>query len=340
MPNAMGNGYYQWALADSGYQQLTRSLDQLKPTGQMSLASSIEAAYGAAKIHTATLMKSLAPLARSKHNPVAEEPMGDISFAREHLVDKDTRGAVEAYARKLYSPYNVAGDFKQGGAPDNANQRQFEAKVAGFLAHTGQDKAIHKAADHAAERLLGMGDNDKPNLRAVAPDFIPVVLRVAVHDEGKPVFDKLDAIFNKAKRPLVRSAALRAMASAKQPKLAKKVRAMALDPDVTKRNEVRTILYGQIFQPETRDATWKWIKSNYGKLSKRMPGSFGGRIPAVAGAFCSDKKANEVKAFFKGKLEAHPGSKRTLAQAMERAHLCAAMKKAQQASAEEFFSQM
>ncbi|HET7370808.1 MAG TPA: M1 family metallopeptidase [Gammaproteobacteria bacterium] len=339
MPNARGNGYYQWSLGNTGYQQLTQSLDQLTPVGQMSLAGSIEAAFHAGKINTAEAMQALEPLAHSKHEEVAEEPMGLIGFAHEWLTEGKAKNGVEAYARKLYSGYDVAGDFEKGGAPEDANQRAFEAHVAGFLADTAKDQNVRKAATAGGLRVLGMSDDGKADFNAMSSDFIPLALRVTVREKGEPVFDKLNQLFTSAPNPFVRGATLGAMASVTEPKLAEKVRAMALDPEVIKRNEIVTVLFSQFMQPETREAAWQWTQKNYDTLVSRLPGNFGGRLPMVARAFCSEAKAAEVKQFFQGKLKEHPGSERTLTQALESAHLCAAQREAQSDSAQKFFSQ-
>ncbi|HET7569568.1 MAG TPA: M1 family metallopeptidase [Gammaproteobacteria bacterium] len=339
MPNTEGVGYYQWSLGDTGYAELTKSLDQLTPVGQMSLAGSIEAAFDAGKINTIQAMKALAPLAHSKNEPVAEEPMSLLRYAHEWLVSGKTKDALEAYAQKLYGQYDVAGDFKKGGAPDDANQREFEAKVAAFLADTGRDQQVRQAADDAAARLLGLGNNSKPDLTAVASDFIPVALTVAVQDKGKPVFDALDQVYRHAQNPMVRGVALQAMASATDPQLAARIRAMSLDSNVVRQNEVMRIWLGQISQPETREATWQWFKKNFKQAVARVSADHMGRLPMIAEAFCSDKKAEEVKNFLAPRLAKYPATHRAMAQAMEAAHLCAARRKAQSPSAEKFFSQ-
>jgi alanyl aminopeptidase len=342
MPNAKGIGYYQWSLDKTGYRELTKSRDRLTPTGQLSLAGSIEAAFHAGKIDTAEAMQALAPLAHSQHGPVAEEPMGLIAFAHERLLSGKAKHNAEAFARKLYSHYNVAKDFKKGGAPKKADRRQFEAHVASFLTDTGKDRKVRKAADQAAKRLVGLNDSHagkgKPDFNAVASDFVPVALMVGVRQTGQPVFDKLEQTFRHASTPFVRNVTLHAMASATTPKLAKRVRAMMLKPGLLRENEIPTILFTQFGQPETREATWQWLKSNYHQLIKELPSDFFLRLPMVGRFFCSDKKAADVKAFFKGHTEAQPGSKRVLTQALEAAHLCAAERKAQSASAKKFFS--
>ncbi len=343
MPNAEGIGYYQWALDGDGYGALMKAFDTFTPETQLTIAGSIDAAFHDASLDTAQAMKLLAPLTRADNHAVAEAPMMLVSFAREHLVNKKQQSAVEAWARKLYRHYDVAGAFKPGGAPKDANQRQFESSVAAFLADTGRDKTVRTAAAAAADRVLdldskGRGGDGSFDIQALSADFVPTALKVALQDQGKPVFNALVKTFKQADNPFVRNVSLDALASATQSALAKRVRNMALDKTLTKRNEVATILFGQFGQPETRDATWSWLKTHYSELVKRMPGNFGGYLPRIAGVFCNTSKANEVKTFFQGKLADHPGSQRTLAQAMERASLCAALKKAQSPSAKKFFT--
>lgn len=339
MPNADAKGYYQWSLSGEGYSSLLAQSDALQPVEMMSVAGSVGAAFRAGKIDTAEAMKALKPLADSDSHEVAKEPMGLVGFARTRLVNEDTKPKVEAFARKLYSKYDVAKDFSKGGAPSDSNQRLFEASVANFLADTGRDPKVRKAAVDGAKRLLGLNDSGKPDFGAMSSDFIPTALTIAVQDAGAPVFNVLDQMFQHAQQPFIRVIALRAMSSATDPKLSDKVRSMALDQKALKRNEIMTVLFGQMSQPETRDATWSWLKANYDQLVKIMPPDHARRLPMAARFFCSDAKADEVESFFnEDRIKELPGAKRALAQAVESARLCAAERKAQSDSAQKYFS--
>ncbi|HEX5314265.1 MAG TPA: M1 family metallopeptidase, partial [Gammaproteobacteria bacterium] len=268
LPNADGDGYFQWSLDKGGYAALAGALDRLSPADQMSFAGSIEAAFNAATIDTATTMRTLAALAHAKSYPVAEEPMDLVTFARERLTGAQAKAGAEAFARKLYGGYDVAADFARGGAPANDNRREFEASVADFLAFTGQDKAVRGAADAAADRVLGLDDHGKTDFAAVAPDFLPIALSVAVRDQGKPVFDALEKILRNTSDPLIRSVTLDAMASATEPALAQRARAMVFEPGLLRKNEILAVVFIQMGQEQTRDATWEWLTANYEKLLK------------------------------------------------------------------------
>lgn len=341
MPNADGYGYYQWSLGKHGYAGLIKAFSKLSPLEQMSMASSVGAAFGAGKIDTADAMRALAPLAHSRYADVATVPMGLIGYAREWLLTGKAKHGAEAYARMLYRHYHVSRDFRPGGAPKDANRRQFEASVASFLAYTGQDRQVKRAADAAAMRVLGLNSKGrqvgKPDFHAISPDFVPVALSIAVRDKGAPVFNAVEHAFQHAPDPFVRNTALGAMSNAIDPALSKRLRAMVLQPGVLRKNEMAQVLFSQISQPETRDVTWQWMQDNYAKLAEILPSQLVSQLPFVATVFCSDAKAQEVNGFFKDKLADHPGSQRITAEAMESAHLCDTKRTAQRKSAEKFF---
>ncbi|MGH8401518.1 MAG: ERAP1-like C-terminal domain-containing protein, partial [Gammaproteobacteria bacterium] len=216
------------------------------------------------------------------------------------------------------------------------------AGVAGFLAYTGQDSKVKKAADAAAMRVLGLDSHGKatgkPDFGAVAPEFVSVALDTAVRDKGAPVFDAAYENFKNAPNPFVRNTMLGAMTSTTDPALVKRLRDMVFEPGALRQNEIASVLFSQFGRPETRDSAWQWFQDNYDQITKVLPEGLVSRMPGLAGVFCSDAKAEEVKAFFKDKMAGHPGSERVLAQAMESAHLCATRRAAQSPSAAKFFS--
>lgn len=335
MPNAGGNGYYQWVPADGDYAALTGALDGLSQVEQKALAGSISAAFNAGTIDTAQALQALEPLAHSEYQQVITEPMGLLRFAHEWLLEGKNQAQLEAYAQKLYGDYAVADNFTPGKAPTDPNQSIFEAEVAGFLVGM-HDPAVRKAAADGARRALGL-NGGQPDPAAVAPDFMPLALAVAVQDIGKPAFDALETLFRTTQNPAMRSIALGTMSAAIDPALAERVRALAFDPAL-KRNESVTIIFGQLSQPETRDATWAWFQQNFDKLLTVIPPDYARRVGAIAGQFCSTERADEVEAFIRPQLDKLPGAELSLDQGLERARLCAARRAAQRPSAEQRFA--
>lgn len=335
MPNAGGNGYYQWVSADGDYSALTSALGALSQVEQKALAGSIGAAFSAGTIDTPQALRALEPLAHSQYQQVITEPMGLLGFAHEWLLEGESQAQLEAYAQKLYGDYAVTDNFTPGKAPTNPNQSLFEADIAQFLALM-EDPAVRKAAADAAGRALGL-NGGQPNPAAVPPDFMPLALAVGVQDIGKPAFDALEGVFRNAQNPAMRAISLGTLSAAIDPALAERVRALVFDPAL-KRNESVTIIFGQLSQPETRDATWAWFQQNFDKLLTVIPPDYARRVGAVAGQFCSAARADEVEAFIRPRLDQLPGAELSLEQGLERARLCAARRQVQQPSAQAMFS--
>jgi len=81
-----------------------------------------------------------------------------------------------------------------------------------------------------------------------------------------------------------------------------------------------------------------WLKENDDALIEMIPESFRSRsLPGLGRAFCSADQSDDWQAFIKSHAERLPGYERTLAQATEMVHLCAALREARAADLIEAF---
>ena len=119
--------------------------------------------------------------------------------------------------------------------------------------------------------------------------------------------------------------------------LANRARALSLDSRL-RSNEMTTPLFVQMSMQETRDATWRYARTNIARLMERL-GNRSGFMPWLAASFCSEDEAAEVEAFFTPYLDRMPGGPRNLRSATEAIRLCAAGAAAQAPSAQRFFAQ-
>jgi len=142
-------------------------------------------------------------------------------------------------------------------------------------------------------------------------------------------------LFVNADDALLRARLLSALAHTKDPELAARARALALDERL-RLNEVTTPLRVQMSMPETREPTWLWVKEHFEELRGRLEDG-AGRLPRVGGAFCSEEKAEELETFFRQRAESLPGGPRTLANTLEEIRLCAARVETHRQNAMAFF---
>ncbi|MCL2450285.1 MAG: ERAP1-like C-terminal domain-containing protein, partial [Polyangiaceae bacterium] len=104
---------------------------------------------------------------------------------------------------------------------------------------------------------------------------------------------------------------------------------VVLLPEEVKLSEIRYVLGEAVRRRETYDIVYGWQKQRWTQLRTRFPGSFGGAmLVEVAGAMCSAAARDDARAFFVPAISGLEGVKRPLDEALERAGLCVALRRA------------
>jgi hypothetical protein len=151
-------------------------------------------------------------------------------------------------------------------------------------------------------------------------------LSVGVQDLGDSFFDKLVEQALASEDPQFRDAATGALARVEDPILVEKLQDELLAGNF-KGSEFRRIVARQMVRQATTEATYSWIKENFDAVMENMPQSLAGNpIPRLGSSFCSVDGADQWQAFIVSHAEDFPGYERDLAQAIESARLCAALR--------------
>ncbi len=337
MPNAEGAGYFRFALDAASLEALaTRGWEALSGLDKLALADSLSAAFANASLDAEAVMGALQPFARSDIRQVATMPMGLLEGAEEHLVERRQQGKVRDYAQSLYFPryYQLRMEPRRGESGETALLR---ASVVKHLALFVEQDNVRGLAERKGLAFLGFPRRGEVRRSAVDPNLVETVLTVAIQEGGAPVFDYALERFYESDDALLRGQLLRALASVKGETLANRARALSLDSRL-RSNEMTTPLFVQMSMQETRDATWRYARTNIARLMERL-GNRSGFMPWLAASFCSEDEAAEVEAFFTPYLDRMPGGPRNLRSATEAIRLCAAGAAAQAPSAQRFFAQ-
>jgi alanyl aminopeptidase len=337
MPNAGGAGYFRFSMDQADLEKLREAgWEHLSEREKVAFADSLVGAFQNGSLPAADFYTAMQPLARSSIRPVATKPIGSLHFAVDHLVPAENQAAVRAYAKRLYTPAYRRLRFRPRGEEDG-EQALLRASVVDALATIGEDRRVRREASRAAQRYLGYGRRGDGEVHPEALDtnLVGVALAVAVQDGDAGFFDHVLELFENADDALLRARLLSALAHSKDPELAERARALALDERL-RLNEVTTPLRVQMGMPETRQATWDWVKNHFEELRGRLEDG-AGRLPRIGGAFCSEQKAEEVETFFRQRAETLPGGPRTLANTLEEIRLCAARVETHRESTVAFF---
>lgn len=334
MPNANGTGYYRFSMDRGALRALRmRGWRSLTAREKMAVADSLGAAFRSNQLSAAQLYPMLEAFAETDLRSVAEEPLGHIAFADDHLLEGSRRG-LRRFARQLYAPlWRRLGWSPRSG--EDGETALLRASVLRGLAMRARDARLRRDSVRRAHAFLGYGGDGELHSDAVDPNLVSTVLTVAVQDGDEAFFDHLLGRYFESTNALHRGMFLGALSQTKNPELAARLRGLALDERV-RVNEMMTPLYYQMSMPEHREATWSWITENYGALASRLEAG-AGRLPSLVGFECSEQAAAAAEEYFGTWIQSVPGAPRNLASAVEKARLCGALVAAQRESAQGFF---
>ena len=337
MPNADGTGYYRFAL-DSDWLGKLRGpgWESLSDREKVAAADSMVGAFSNGSLPAADFYRGLEPLARSAVRPVGSAPIGSLAFALDDLLPAEERSRVRQYVQRLYQPAYRRLRFRPRGAEDG-EQALLRADVVTAMALLAEDRAVRREASTAGLRYLGYGRGGDGAIHedALDPNLVSVALAVAIQEGDAAVFDHALERFAESDDAMLRRQLLGAIAHTRDPELAARARALALDPRL-RVNELMTPLYVQMSMPETREPTWAWVAENFEALRGRLEDG-ASRLVELSDEFCSAERAEEVQAFFRQRADSLDGGPRALANTLETIRLCAARVEAQRSSASSFF---
>jgi alanyl aminopeptidase len=334
--NADAAGYFRLSVAPKDLATLrAHGFAKLSAREKVAYATSLRGAFSRATTPMKDVLEAVAPLAREADPVVAEEPMGYLTQARDWLIAEPSRARVEAYGRTLYGAAARKLGWEAAKGEDDET-RALRAAVLGFLATTARDPAVRAEAKKRGRAYLGLGGDGAIHSEAVDPNLAGVAVAVVGEDADRSTWDAMKAAFAKSVDEQVRSRLLVGMSVATSLELSAAARELVLDPAL-RDNEVTAPLSAQLARPELRDAAWAWLKEHLEAVLARLPRRGGAGLAGSVRAFCDDSHAQEAQSVFAHRVDHIDGGQRALAMAVEEVHLCAARRKAHEASARAFF---
>ncbi|MDZ4801624.1 MAG: M1 family aminopeptidase, partial [Bryobacteraceae bacterium] len=222
-----------------------------------------------------------------------------------------------------------------GKSGEDAENRLLRPGLLEFVATLGEDKALATEARKLTMEWL-------KDRKAVQPEMVSSVLRVAAWHGDKDLFEALLAEAKKSKVRRERQRILDAIGNFRDSEIAKRGLNLMLTGELDVR-ELTGLLMDYQENPETRTLPWEFVTANYDKLLPRLPTRLGvgaGAILPVAGAsFCSTEGYSQVQNFFEQRIQTISGGQRSLAKTLESIQLCEARVPAQQPDVARFLKQ-
>jgi alanyl aminopeptidase len=338
LPNADGAGYFRFALAPADLAKLReKGVASLTVREKTAYANSLRAAYNRSALPMSEILPAAAMLATDPHRDIALEPLGIIGQAREWLYEDKLRGAVERYAGSLYKGAFTKAGWKRSPNEDPA-RTALRSGLLGALASTARDAGVRAEAKRLGLAYLGDPKGTEVHADVIDADLVGTALAVVGDEVDRPLWDALKARLAKSDDAMIRRRLLTVLTQTTKPELVPLVRDLAFDP-VLRATETSWPVWSLLGHPETREATWQWVKANFDRLLAAVPKHHGQtQLIQMGGSFCDEAHAKDVEGFFTpARIAGIEGAPRVLRGTLEEIRLCAAKRRAQEPSARAFF---
>ena len=319
-PNADGAGYYRFAVDAGTFKGLLAAVPKLPAREALSFADSVGAAFDAGKLSFADLDAAAGVLASYPDRTASLHLGHKLVFIHDRMATPDERAALEKKIVAMYKPrlQSLGFDPTAGHyASDPSEQQLLRGQLLRMVALSGRDAEVRHVLSQAAERSL-----DDP--KALDPGIRATAWGVGVQELGKPFADRIEPLVFTGD-PHLRSDAVVALADAETSPVTDQARALVLD----KRADLQTtagVLFIQMNNPVTRQATWNWVGTNQEAVLARVPGMFQFYLAQLGDPFCSKAERAQFDAVLGDRLLKGSGGELQVGRTREIIDDCAALR--------------
>jgi aminopeptidase N len=315
-PNTDEAGYYRFSLAQASWVAMTAGFDRLEPANRIGFLADLWAQTRAGDLSPDVVLRTLPVVDREKDRFVIGQELGVLYALSDSVVLDDTRPAFKRYVAARLVPHMKA--IAARGTKRDESSALLERSLVAALGELADDDATLRDADKVAQAWLS-----DPN--SVDPDLASIDVMLGSRRAGAERIDALRGAIRDAKSPENRSTALRALGGFGDSITLRQALDVVLTDDV-KTQDVLTVLRAAMAHHASRATTFEWITQHWEGLRKKLPGFLAGRTFGLAGFACSKEERTAVAEFFQPRVKEIEGTERPLAEALEAASSCVALR--------------
>ncbi len=310
--NPGATGYYRVVWPESVIPSLMKKAELADTPTRLAIVADAWAQVRAGKLEARTLLGDVLPtIDRETDRHVIERLVG-ILFELSDLVDEPTWPAFAGYVRARLSPHLAR---LAAVASLDEEQRLLRRTLTYAEVDLGDDAALLKRLD-AVAKAFRAGD------KKVDADFGQVAVELVARS-GDP--KELQRGVETATSPQAHALALRAAAGVVDASAVRAQLDWALSPAV-KLQDVRGVLWPLTSRHRSRAVALAYVREHWDALRQKLPGALGRGLVGMAGYACTQTALDESRAFYTQKASTLEGADRPLAQALESASLCVALR--------------
>ena len=305
-------GYYRVAWPESSIPPLMKKLDAADDTTKIAIIADAWAQTRAGKLNGRVLLADVLPAIDRETERHVIERLVSILYELSELVDDATWPAFSTYVRARLGPHLA--QIPAGTVDDE--QRLLRRTLTYAEVDLGEDAALLKKLDGVAKAFQSAAS------ATLDPDYGQVALELAARS-GDP--KELQRAVETAATPQAHAIALRAAAGVVEPAAVRTQLDWALSPAV-KLQDVRGIMWPLVSRHRSRAVALAYVRDHWDALRQKLPGALGRGLVSMAGFACTQPALDDSRAFYTAKAKTIEGADRPLAQALESASLCVALR--------------
>jgi cytosol alanyl aminopeptidase len=314
------NSYYRFALSASELLKLAGARAQLSVPERISLLANAWAGVRSGKLKPGVMLKVLPLFDDEPARQVVEQITSILTGMSLVLVEDGARPAFRRFvaarlAKRKASLGWLPKESEAAGGGDEAILRRSVLSAMGDLA---EDEATLREADDFALRWL-------KDPASVDSDTAGVALDLATRHAGEERLAALLASARTAKTREDRILALRAMAGFDDPAMLRRALDASLGEEI-RPHEMRYVTGPAFGRRATRATAEAWTRARWDDLRKKLPGALGAGLVGAAGVACTKAELTASTEFYSSHAVGMEGAARPLAEALEAAALCAALR--------------
>jgi aminopeptidase N len=341
-PNAGEAGYYRFAVAEPELRALARGLPRDDVPARIGLVANAWAAVRAGRLDAGAVLRLLPSFDQDTSRHVIEQTIS-VMFALDHHAVAD--GSRERFhhwvAERLRHRMQRVGwptvrgngataAAAKGGGDDEEDRTILRNALLDALGRLARDDETLRRADELATAWL-------KDRASVDPDAAMTAVTLGSMRAGRTRFEQLRAAVREARSPHEQAIALRGLGGFSDPEVLRAGLDLTLTDEV-KVQDMGRVIYTALGVRESRPVVFAWAKQRWDALRARLAGPLASRLVWMAGYSCDRASRDELARFLGERARDIEGAQRPLAEAVEEADLCIALRAHAQGAVETFFS--
>ena len=320
--NAGAKGYYRTQYTPTQFAAITTKAETtLTPTERIVLLGDTWALTRSGQNKVDDILSLVLALKQDSNAAVLDTALGKVHTINNSIATDEDRTVLAAVLRRELGPvYTALGPPQKH---ESFDRQQLRATLFEALGEA-KDPAILTQATQMSTRIFAIGS--KPD-KSIDPTLSNLAVTIAATTGDVAFYEKTLALSKNAQDPTLQSDALHLLTHFHQPIFVNRTLDYAVSGEV--RNQDSWILLAILLQQrETQEQSWDYIRLNWPRVQAQFTTNSGVRVVAATGSFCTQKKRDEVTAFF----SSHPveASERTLAKSIDSIDACIQLRAAQQ----------